>query len=56
MKRVFKVDEVCEQMSLSRSTVYKLIREGHLRTVKFGRSRRVTDDAITECIAKMENM
>ena len=33
--------EAAERLSLSRSTIYTLIEQGHLRAVKIGRARRI---------------
>jgi excisionase family DNA binding protein len=40
---------------ISLPTVYKLIREGKLRTFKIGRAHRVSDQAIADCIALLES-
>ncbi|MFI6073228.1 excisionase family DNA-binding protein [Actinoplanes sp. NPDC051343] len=40
-KALYTVREAAEQLNLSRSQIYELIRSGRLRTVKEGRARRV---------------
>lgn len=48
--RLLTVDEAAEQLRVSRWTVYNLIRSNQLRTIKIGRRRLVTLDALTECV------
>lgn len=43
-----------ERIGVSLPTIYKLIHDGKLKTYKVGRARRVTDEAIAECIAALE--
>jgi excisionase family DNA binding protein len=40
-KVAYSVNEVCELLSISRSTLYNAIREGDLRMTKFGDSTRL---------------
>lgn len=44
------IPEAAERLSVSRTTLYKLIRTGELKALKFGRSRRVTDLEIEDFI------
>lgn len=53
-KALYRVNEVIQILSLSRSTVYELIRSGRLRTVKEGGTRLVPAGAITEYVALLE--
>ena len=48
------VEEVARLFSLSRSTVYDLITRGALESVKIGRSRRITWQAINRYVASLE--
>lgn len=53
--RVHSVDAACELLGgISRSTFYRLVREGQLRTAKVGGRRFVSDEAIREWIARAE--
>jgi excisionase family DNA binding protein len=44
------VDETAEWLRVSRWSVYNLIRSNQLRTIKIGRRRLVTRDALDECV------
>jgi excisionase family DNA binding protein len=48
------VDYACEKIGISRPTLYDLINSGKLRTYRVGRARRVSDEAIRECVATLE--
>jgi len=47
----YTIPEAAEALGVSRAHVYNLIREGRLRSVKFGRSRRIPATALAEMIA-----
>lgn len=51
---LYRVDEACELLSLSRSRIFELLRSGDLRSVKQGRSRRVPHAALLEYVVKLE--
>lgn len=53
-KVLYRVSEAIEILSLSRSTVYELIRSGRLRTVKEGGTRLVPANAISEYVTLLE--
>lgn len=44
------VNEVAESLGLSRSKTYDLISKGQIRSVKLGRSRRITAEALAEFV------
>lgn len=46
-------EEAADRLSVSRSTVYDLIRTGELRSVKIGRARRVPASAIDDLVAHL---
>ena len=48
---LLRPEEVAQALSISRSTVFLLMRSGELRSVKIGKSRRVPVDAVTEYVA-----
>ena len=54
LKNFYRVDEVAEILSVSRRTIYRMIRDGRLEGVKFGFNRvnpvRVTKQAIKKLI------
>ncbi len=43
-KLAYTVAEAAKLMSISRSLLYELIHSGRIQSVKFGRSRRITED------------
>jgi len=51
--RCLRVEQVAQQLSVGRSTVYDLIRSGRLRSFKVGRRRLVPRDAVEEMIAEL---
>jgi len=53
-RALYRISEVMELLSLSRTVVYEQIRAGRLRTVTEGRSRRVPASAIMEYVALLE--
>jgi excisionase family DNA binding protein len=45
----------CQKLGVSKPSIYDLIRAGKLRTYKVGdRGRRVSDEAISDCIRLLE--
>lgn len=53
-KQLYRVPEAMAMLSLSRSTIYELIRSGRLRSVTEGRSRLIPASAIAEYVALLE--
>ena len=51
--RLFKIQEVCETLNLSRSMVYRLADTGQLQTVRIGKSVRVTGEAIDSFVESL---
>lgn len=45
-KIMFDIEEACQAMSLSRSTLYRAIAAGELRVIHFGRAVRVSLDEL----------
>jgi excisionase family DNA binding protein len=43
-----------EQLSLSRATVYELIRTGELASFKIGRSRRIAHSTLEQYVARCQ--
>lgn len=54
-KTLYRVPEAMNELSLSRSTIYELIRSGRLRSVTEGRTRLIPHSAIVEYVALLEN-
>lgn len=48
------MQEAAEWLRVSRWSVYALINSNHLRTVKIGRRRLVSPDALHECVARLD--
>ena len=46
------VEEACHALDLSRPTVYGLINSGRLRSLTFGRARRIPVAALEEFVAR----
>lgn len=46
VKRAYRVKEAAALYGLSRSTLYKMMAEGSLRTVKIGGRRLIPSDAL----------
>lgn len=46
--------EVQSRLSIGRTKVFKLIESGELRSVKIGKSRRVSEQALRDFIAALE--
>lgn len=53
MDGLIKVDEVASMLQVSRWTVYRLIKERQLVSVKVGSSRRVPVQAVRDYIAAL---
>ena len=51
---LLKPEEACEWLRVGRSTVFEMIGSGQLRSVKVGRSRRITAGAIRSFVAALE--
>ena len=44
--RLFKIQDVCSVLNMSRSMVYRLTTSGELHAVRIGKSVRITEEAI----------
>lgn len=53
-KLLFTIEEAAEVLSVSRSTVYDLVRMRLLDTVLIGRSRRVPASALKELVSRLQ--
>jgi excisionase family DNA binding protein len=52
--QLYKVSDVMQALSMSRTVVFELLRTGRLRSVKQGRTRLISASAIREYIALLE--
>lgn len=52
---MFDVKTVAKILSVSRSTVYELLRTGELKAVRIGRSRRVSQNQMVLYIHSLED-
>jgi len=50
--RFLTVAEVAEIMRVSKMTVYRLVHSGELPAVRFGRSYRVPETAVTDAVRR----
>jgi excisionase family DNA binding protein len=53
-KLVYTVEEVMSAVSISRHRLYQAMANNDLRSMKIGRLRRFTAEAVRDFIAKME--
>ncbi|MBF6062489.1 helix-turn-helix domain-containing protein [Nocardia terpenica] len=51
--RLHRIAGVCERLGVGRSTVFELIRTGELVSVKVGRRRLVSEQAIADYIDRI---
>ncbi|NIJ09893.1 excisionase family DNA binding protein [Saccharomonospora amisosensis] len=47
------VEEAAQQLSIGRTTMYALIKAGHITTVRIGHLRRVPADALTTYVQQL---
>jgi excisionase family DNA binding protein len=52
---MFDMKTVAKILSVSRSTVYQLLKSGELKAVRVGRVRRVSQNQLVEYIMKLED-
>jgi excisionase family DNA binding protein len=52
--QAFTVEQVAEMLHIGRDKVYYLLRTGQLRSIKIGKSRRITDRQLAEFVASLE--
>ena len=50
MEKLYTPAQVAERMGVTRETVYSQISRGTLEAYKFGRSRRISEQQITDCL------
>ena len=52
-RELITVEEAAYRLSLSRSVVYRLMRDGEVEDVKVGRSRRITAESVSAFVDRM---
>jgi excisionase family DNA binding protein len=53
--RAYTVEQVAEILHVGRDKVYSLLRTGQLRSIKIGKSRRITAAHIAEFVSSLED-
>jgi excisionase family DNA binding protein len=53
--QAYTVEQVAKMLNIGRDKVYYLLRTSQLRSIKIGKSRRITDEQLTEFIASLED-
>jgi excisionase family DNA binding protein len=52
--QAFTVEQVADMLHIGRDKVYYLLRTGQLRSIKIGKSRRITEEHLAEFVASLE--
>jgi excisionase family DNA binding protein len=52
--QAYTVEQVAKMLSISRDKVYYLLRTRQLRSIKIGKSRRITSQHLAEFITSVE--
>lgn len=52
----FTVEEVAEMLHVGRDKVYLLLRTGQLRSIKIGKSRRITEEHLAQFVTALEEV
>lgn len=53
-KLLYTIDETAEALRMSRSTIYRLLKSGHLVSVKVGTSRRISRQALDNFVVTLD--
>jgi excisionase family DNA binding protein len=53
VKYLYRPEEAAEVLSLSRATIYELMADGLITSVKIGRSRRIPHEALEAFVASL---
>jgi excisionase family DNA binding protein len=53
--QAYTVEQVAKMLNISRDKVYYLLRTRQLRSIKIGKSRRITDRHLAAFIASLED-
>ena len=52
---VLRVEDLTQILSIGRNTAYELVRSGEIKSIRIGRSYRITRDAIAEYLAQSQD-
>lgn len=52
--QAYTVEQVAKMLHISRDKVYYLLRTRQLRSIKIGKSRRITDNQLDAFVASLE--
>jgi excisionase family DNA binding protein len=52
--QAFTVEQVADMLHVGRDKIYYLLRTGQLRSIKIGKSRRITEEHLAEFVASLE--
>jgi excisionase family DNA binding protein len=53
--QAYTVEEVADLLHVGRDKVYYLLRTGQLRSIKIGKSRRITEEHLAAFVASLED-
>ena len=53
--QAYTVEQVAKMLNIGRDKVYHLLRTGQLRSIKIGKSRRITEEHLAEFVASLED-
>jgi excisionase family DNA binding protein len=53
--QAYTVEQVAKMLNISRDKVYYLLRTHQLRSIKIGKSRRITDEHLAAFVASLED-
>ena len=53
--QAYTVEQVAKMLNISRDKVYYLLRTRQLRSIKIGKSRRITDQHLAAFVASLED-
>ena len=53
--QAYPVEQVAKMLNISRDKVYYLLRTRQLRSIKIGKSRRITDAHLAAFVASLEH-
>ena len=52
-ERLYRAETVAKRLAVSRSKVYELMKDGDLRSVRIGGSRRIPESAVRDFITAL---
>jgi excisionase family DNA binding protein len=54
-EKLWRAEQVAQRFEISRSKTFELLKEGRLRSVRIGGSRRIPESAVREFLAGLES-